>query len=181
MASLGHEVIDIDAPFDASMVGFFNTIWAVKALDSQVPPESEAALRPLTRAWREYGRAQSGEDYTAAMAGLLRCARRALLATESYDVVLTPTLGRRPQPVEHFSEDGDIMVNLRRQGEFSPFCAVYNMTGQPVVTLPVHWTEAGEPIGVSLAGRPFGEAPLISAAAQLEAAFPWADRHPDCW
>jgi amidase len=181
MASLGHDVIEIDAPFDDSIGGFFNTIWSVKALDLPVAPEDEAALRPVTRAWREYGRAQSGADYTAAMAGLLRCARRALLATDSYDIVLTPTLGRLPQLVEHFSEDGDIMLNLRRQGEFSPFAAVYNMTGQPAMTLPLYWTEAGVPIGVSLVGRPFGETTVISAAAQLAAAFPWADRHPDCW
>jgi amidase len=181
MQSLGHDVIEIDAPFDGSVAGFFNTIWGVKALDTQVAADDEALLRPVTRAWREYGRTVSGADYAAAVTGMLRATRRALLLTEGLDIVLTPTLGRPPQLIEHFSEDGDIMENLRRQGEFTPFTAVYNMTGQPAVSLPLHWTEAGVPIGVSLVGQPFGEATLISAAAQLEAAFPWADRHPDCW
>ncbi len=181
MQQLGHDVIDIDPPFDGAVPGFFNTIWGVQSLDRQVAAEDEPRLRPVTRAWREYGRRISGADYAAAVAGLLRATRRALARTDSLDVVLTPTLGRPPQPVGHFSEDGDIMVNLRRQGEFSPFTQVCNMTGQPAVTLPVHWTHDGVPIGVSLVGRLFGEATLIAAAAQLEAAYPWADRHPACW
>ena len=95
--------------------------------------------------------------------------------------MLTPTLGLPPQPAEFFAEDGDVMDNLRRQGEFTPYTGVYNMTGQPAVSLPLHWTADGVPIGVSLIGRPAGEGPLLSLAAQLEAARPWAGHRPACW
>ena len=107
--------------------------------------------------------------------------RRAVVATAGYDALLTPTLGLPPQPAEFFSETGDVMANLRRQGSFTPFTAMYNLTGQPAVSLPLHWTADGVPIGVSLVGRPAGEGPLIALAAQLEAARPWAGRKPACW
>lgn len=55
------------------------------------------------------------------------------------------------------------------------------MTGQPAVSLPLHWTAEGGPIGVSLIGRPAGESTLISLSAQLEQARPWAGRKPACW
>ena len=55
------------------------------------------------------------------------------------------------------------------------------MSGQPAVSVPLHWTEAGLPIGVMLAGRMGDEATLISLSAQLEAARPWQDRHPAIW
>ncbi len=112
---------------------------------------------------------------------MLLLARRSVEATAGYDAVLTPTLGLPPQPVEFFAEDGDVMDNLRRQGSFTPFTSVYNLTGQPAISLPLHWTADGTPIGISLAGRPAGEGPLISLCAQLEAARPWADRMPACW
>jgi amidase len=89
--------------------------------------------------------------------------------------------GPPPQSVEFFAEDREPLDNLRRHGAFTPFTAVYNMTGQPAVSLPLHWTADSVPIGVSLIGRPAGEGPLISLAAQLEAARPWAGRRPSCW
>jgi len=73
------------------------------------------------------------------------------------------------------------MDNLRGQGEFTPFTQMFNMTGQPAVSLPLHWTADGVPIGVSLIGRPAGEGPLIALSAQLEEARPWTGRTPACW
>ena len=55
------------------------------------------------------------------------------------------------------------------------------MSGQPAVSLPLHWNEAGLPIGVMLAGRMGEEGTLISLSAQLEGARPWRDRHPALW
>src|SRR5262249_19478424 len=64
---------------------------------------------------------------------------------------------------------------------FAPYPAVSNVTGQPSVSLPLHWTDGGLPVGVMLSGRMGGEATLISLSAQLEAARPWHDRHPPLW
>ena len=55
------------------------------------------------------------------------------------------------------------------------------MSGQPAVSIPLHWTAAGLPIGIQLVGRPGDETTLVRLAAQLELAAPWLDRHPECW
>jgi amidase len=100
--------------------------------------------------------------------------------------VLSPTLASPPVPVGHFTAGGDPAEDFARQERFTPFTAVYNVTGQPAVSLPLHWTEAAEdrpvlPIGVMLAGRPAQEATLIMLSAQLEDARPWVDRRPPGW
>jgi amidase len=71
--------------------------------------------------------------------------------------------------------------NFERQKRFTPYAAIYNVTGQPAVSVPLYWTDGGLPIGVMLAGRMGDEATLISLSAQLEAARPWRDRHPSLW
>jgi amidase len=58
------------------------------------------------------------------------------------------------------------------------FCAVFNITGQPAISLPVHTTPAGLPVGVQLVAAPFEEGRLLRVAALLEAVAPWADRRP---
>jgi len=80
-------------------------------------------------------------------------------------------------------ETGDPADDFVRQERFTPFTAIYNVTGQPAVTVPMHWSGGDPtlPIGVMLAGRPADEATLISLSAQLEDAVPWVDRHPPGW
>lgn len=58
---------------------------------------------------------------------------------------------------------------------------MWNVTGSPAVSLPLHQTAAGLPVGVMLAARPGEEATLLSLSAQVEAAAPWLDRLPPCW
>ena len=178
LASLGHEVQDIPVPFPPEIGRFFARVWAVLSLGPDLPTDDESLLRPVTRSWREHGRKVTGAQHAAAMAGMQLAARRSVTATAEFDAVLTPTLGLPPQPVGFFAEDGDPRENLRRQTVFTPFTAAYNMTGQPVVNLPLHWTAGGIPIGVSLVGRPASEAPLLALSAQLEAASPWAAPAP---
>jgi amidase len=96
-------------------------------------------------------------------------------------VLLTPTLAQLPLPVGAIFDAVDPARDFERNKTFTPFTAVFNMTGQPAVTLPLHWTEEGIPVGVMLAGPPAGEALLLSLSAAIEAAAPWAARRPACW
>ena len=89
-------------------------------------------------------------------------------------------LAQLPALVGGLRDDDDPAADFAAQKRFTPFTAQYNITGQPAVSLPLHWTDGPVPlpIGVQLVGRPHDEATLVGLAAQLEAASPWADRHP---
>ena len=181
LVELGHEVEDVPPPFDPSLVPYFEILWAVSAAGVPVGAGKEELLKPLTRWLRELGRATPAPRFTGALAVLQLASRRAVERTAGYDAVLTPTLARLPAPVGWFAETGDPAEEFARMVAFTPFTATYNSTGQPAVSVPLHWTPEGLPVGVQLVGRPADEATLLRLSAQLEAARPWRDRHPDLW
>jgi amidase len=185
LESLGHEVIDIAMPMPEAVIPAFETVWAVSAASGPLTAEQETRLRPLTRHLRERGSRISATDYANALALLSFVSRQSISATAQYDAVLTPTLASPPRPIGWFcgtAEDPvDPAEDFERQKRFTPFTAVYNATGQPAASLPLHWSADGLPIGVMLVGRPAGEAALLALSAQLEAAAPWAERHPAMW
>lgn len=178
LASLGHEVEEIDNPLPGGLGEAFATTWAVSALSWPVPEASEPRLRPVSRWWREQGRRRTAGQFQAALSRLQLAGRAVVLATQAYDAVLTPTLALPPQPPDWFLAGGDVAVELARQREFTPFTAVANVTGQPAASLPLHWTGAGLPVGMMLVGRPAGDAALLSLCAQVEAATRWPERVP---
>ncbi len=182
LAELGHEVVDIDPPYDAvELTPSFEVLWSVSAAGVPVPPDRDHLLRPLTRWLRERGKATSATEFTAAMGQLQAATRRGIAATAQYDVLLMPTVAQPPVPVGWFSEIGDPAEEFERMKRFTPWTAVFNMTGQPAVNVPLHWSSAGLPIGIMLVGRPADEGTLISLSSQLEQARPWRDRHPAMW
>ena len=181
LAELGHEVEDIASPFDPSLVPAFETVWSVSAAGIPVDPAREHELRPLSQWLRERGRAATALEHTAALAALQLASRAAVAATSGYDVVLTPTLAQLPAPVGWFTDAGDPRAEFDRMIGWTPFTAVYNTSGQPAVSVPLHWTPEGLPVGVMLVGRPADEATLLRLSAQLEQARPWRDRHPELW
>jgi amidase len=180
LASLGHEVIDMDPPLGPEVVPPFETLWYSMATLVPLDAAQEEVIRPLTRYLRLRGRALSAADLVFAQAFLQITVRGAWPTLNDYDVVLTPTLAQPPAPVGYF-EEVDPPENFERQKRFTPFAAMYNVTGQPSVNLPLYWTGDGLPIGVMLAGKMRAEATLISLSAQVEAARPWRDRHPPLW
>ncbi|TQL99510.1 amidase [Actinoallomurus bryophytorum] len=180
LTELGHEVEELDLPFDETLVPHFETLWAAMATLTPVAPDREERLLPLTRWLRERGKAVTAPELFAAQASLQLAVRLAMPVTNRYDVILHPTLAQPPVPIGYF--DGVTPEeNFERQKRFTPYTSLYNVSGQPAVSVPLHWTKAGLPIGVMLVGRMNAEATLISLSAQLEAARPWADRHPPIW
>jgi amidase len=180
LASLGHEVEDIALPVGPDIVPFFEILWYAYATLTPVAPEQEELLLPLTRYLRERGLAVTTPELLFAQGYLQFVTRIAVAALSAYDAILSPTLALPPRPVGWFDEV-EPAENFERQKRFAPFAAVYNVTGQPAVNVPLHWTAEGLPIGVMLAGRMGDEGTLISLSAQLEQARPWQDRHPPLW
>jgi amidase len=180
LASLGHEVTDIELPFGEDTVDPFITLWYAMATLVPVGPDQVSQLLPLTQYLRGQGMELKAADLLFAQAYLQAVTRGALAVLNQYDAILTPTLASPPVPVGYFDEV-DPAENFERQKRFTPWTALYNSSGQPAVSVPLHWTGAGLPIGVMLAGRMGDEATLISLSAQLEAARPWRDRRPLIW
>ncbi len=180
LASLGHEVEDIPLPLGPDIVPFFEILWYAYATLVPLAPEQEGMLLPLTTYLRGRGLATTASELFFAQAYLQAVVRGSLAVTNAYDAILTPTLALPPRPVGWFDEV-EPAQNFERQKLFTPFTAVYNVSGQPAVSVPLHWTDEGLPIGVMLAGRMGDEGTLISLSAQLEEARPWKDRHPSIW
>ena len=145
-----------------------------------IAPEQEDELLPLTRYLRGRGLKVTASELIFAEAYLQTVTRNALTVLNQYDAFLSPTLASPPVPVGYFDEV-DPAENFERQKRFTPYTALYNISGQPAVNLPLYWNADGLPIGVMLAGRIGDEATLISLSAQVEAARPWRDRHPAIW
>ena len=96
-----------------------------------------------------------------------------------FDLLLTPTLAQPPLPLGALDpEPANPMGAWEKLMGFIPFTPVQNLTGEPAISLPLHWSASGLPIGVQLVA-PWGrEDVLIRIAAQLEQARPWRDRRP---
>ena len=179
--SLGHEVEEIPVPLPPEAVATFETCWAVLTALSVVPPEREALLRPLTRWLSDRGRAVSGPEFGLAIGQLRRYAAGAIEQLAAYDAVLTPTLATPPLPVGALRDDADPARDFAAQKAFTPWTSLWNVTGMPAVSLPLHWTPEGLPVGIMLAGRPAADEQLLSLAAQVEAAVGGFTRTPPGW
>lgn len=184
LTALGHEVEEVPVPWDAYFGGAFMTdfqvLWAAMASAVPVDPARESELSPLNQWLRERARATPVPDLVAAYARLQHGVRSLIAATEGFDALLCPTLASPPVPTGHFTVGGP-QEEFDRMTGFTPFTSVYNVSGQPSISLPLHWSREGLPIGVMLTGRMGGEGTLLSLSAQLESARPWAHRVPPPW
>jgi amidase len=185
----GHEIEEPDMSMLRSldMVEPFLVRWAAgqaQALDQLGmvggAPIGAGDVEPLTWALAEIGRSRNSGEYLAAVGQHQVLARMIAGIHESgFDLLLTPTLGEPPPPLGTFDDSGaDPMVAFERAFLDGCFTAAFNATGQPAISLPLHWSEDGLPIGVQLVAPLGREDLLLRVAAQLEAAVPWADRTP---
>ncbi|MGY1680999.1 amidase [Geodermatophilus sp. SYSU D01176] len=182
LEGLGHEVDDVPPGLlGPHVLGAFERVWSLSGTLLPVPSERVGELRPLTRELRARGLALSAQQAMEALTALRLFARRFVTATAGYDVLLAPVTTMTPRPLGWFDTDGDGAADFERQKRYAAFTAVFNVTGQPAVSVPLHWTADGLPVGTMLVGRPADEVTLIALAAQLEAARPWAHRHPPSW
>ncbi len=188
LSSLGHSVEEVDPPWvGGDLLATFMKLWAVNISAGVVRGAQLTGREPspelvesLTWWLYEQGRALGAIDFALAV-GELQGWSRSIISTlwSSHDVVITPTLAQRPLRIGELDTESDDPAGVfRLSGRFTPHTALFNVSGQPAVSLPLFHGDDGLPTPVQLAGPPAGEAVLLSLAAQLEDARPWADRRP---
>ena len=179
LEGLGHEVVECPVPFPAAQWEAFASVWAVGALGVPLPPEAEVALTPLTRWLREAGRTSTALEYAQALGAIQLLTQQVAEVWDGYDVVLTPTLAQPPAPTGSLRDDADPAADFAAQTRFTPWTSIYNLTGRPAISLPLHTARVDGPespqlpIGVMLGGRFGAEDTLLGVAAALEQIAPW--------
>lgn len=186
-AGLGHAVSEATPRFDhATLVASCLTVLKAGVATAVAAREAELGraagpddLEPVTHAIVRQGRALPATAYVAALAAINREVRRIAAFFGDYDVLLTPTLAQPPAKLGELhghTDDGDGF--LSRLFAYAPFTVPFNATGQPAISLPLHATAGGLPVGVQFVA-PFGaDAVLLRLAAQIEQAAPWPQTAP---
>jgi amidase len=208
LEQLGHDVVEAAPDVDAAGFAraFFTMICGEIAAEITAAERRlgrKARFRDFefsTWALAVLGRRISAADFVAATRSLDAAARRVAPFFADHDVLLTPTLASPAVPHRTLQPRGaeatvmktlgslragrtlnfllSLTPSIDRVYEFIPFTPVFNVTGQPAMSVPLHWTAEGLPVGVQFVGRYGDEATLLRLAGQLERARPWADRVP---
>jgi amidase len=179
LESLGHEIVHLDADlFDAAeLVHFLNLMRSGFGGHLDLDP---AGMEPHNRVAYEGGRSLDSLEYVRSLSSLQLLSRGQLARfDDEFDLLLTPTMAIEPPPV-------GLLAQVHAQPDFPPmeivamaaFTALFNITGQPAVSLPLHVSASGLPVGVQIVAGASRDGQLIRVASQLEAADPWIDRYP---
>ncbi len=158
-------------------------------------------LEPLTWALGLVSRAVSARELASALRLLERCGKAVGRFFTDYDILVTPTVATPPpkigalppSPFEHLQlrlmraigsgrlvKAGRLLERIADSAfEYTPWTPVFNISGQPAMSVPLHWNAAGLPVGVHFVTRPGDEATLLRLAGQLERERPWFDRVPE--
>lgn len=186
LESLGHHVEEKDMAFDAA------TAW--KTYTRMTPVESalnfgrlaavvgrevtEADVEPTTWAIIQSGRARSATDYADDIQALRVFSREIATDLLPYDVYLTPTLTQKPRPLGYWNMSEPDLLAYNAKWTDAVFMFPFNVSSLPAISLPLHWSADGLPIGVQAVGRYGDEATLLALASVLEEAMPWRHRKP---
>lgn len=206
-SDLGHHVEEATPDIPDDYFTWFIVVFLAAVAQEFAFVEEVTGTRPRREeveesTWlcRELGRGFSAAEFSIALERLHRATRRIAPFFETYDLLLTPTLASppvkhgelHPQGVEALLQGAAARLGigrylrhgpLLRQAadrafRFIPFSPIWNVTGQPAVSLPLHWTPDGLPVGVQAVARFGEETTLLSFSAQMEQARPWGDRLP---
>jgi amidase len=184
---LGHEVEEAAPPLNGDEIrGWFTSMWQAGVAQSveevsrvvgRMPSEDE--LEPLTWALYEEGKKVSAATYLSAVSQMHLMSRQVAAFHQQYDLWLTPTLGEPPLPLGSLDAPPDNpLAAFDRAAEWVPYTPLQNATGQPAMSVPLHWNADGLPVGVHFVARFGDEATLFRLAAQLEEARSWAGKRP---
>jgi amidase len=177
LASLGHEVEEAAPAMPGpEALGLFIQVFgpavtlqlSYGALLAGRPPE-EDEIEPLSRAVADLAHDLDSVAYLASVAQLQALARGIVAFFAEYDLLLTPALAERPLRIGDCDGLGEKpLEDLARSGRFTPYTSLFNVTGQPALSIPLGFGDDGLPIAAQLVARPLGEDTLLQVAAQME-------------
>ena len=185
--TLGHTVEEKSFKFDAERIGQANFALTSTSLASDLDARAAATgiaigpdvLEPITLAFYAIGKQVPGTAVAAAQVTMQEVAVAVARFMEDYDVILSPVLATPPAKLGVYSLDKtDFAAWGAAIGAYVPFTGLFNMTGQPSMSVPLAMSENGLPIGSMFSGRYGDEATLLRLAAQLEQAAPWFHHLP---
>ena len=187
LESLGHEVVPAEPTLD--MHGLIVAWSEIVACGTQrtvdaAGPGAEERVERVTRLACELGRTLSGAHYLGCIDTVHAVGRQLARFLVPFDVLLTATLGEPPALLGRFASgrpDGwrsFLEYRLEHVLPYSPYAPLANCTGQPAMSLPLWWNDAGLPVGTQIMGRAGEDDVLLQLAAQLEDAHPWFHRRP---
>lgn len=190
LAGLGHSVEEAwpSVLADETLSQKFMALWSTQmamasngfaaTLGREITPDD---IEPVNWIQADFARNLNAVDYAKALAASYGF-RRDVQAwwSDGWDLLVTPTVASAPPTIGEFEPvAGDPAAQMRRAGEWVVYTPAFNMSGQPAISLPLHWNAAGLPIGVQLVAAYGREDILIQVASQLEAAHPWASHTPN--
>lgn len=189
-ADLGHDLTEARPSFDFekavqawTKVVACGTALSVRQRSAALGREpSPDEIEPSTRGALHYGESISGPDYLNAINTVHATGRAIGRFFGDHDILITATLAEPPARVGRFAMSNPDFLDYRLGPKgiihYSPFTAIFNITGQPAASIPLHWSKDGLPVGVHVVARFGDEATLLQLAAQLEQAQPWFARRP---
>lgn len=190
MEELGHEVVEARPRADhAGMMRAWTAIvacgtasWVAGALAKAGRDLAPGDIEGVARGAVAMARGISGAQYLDAVGAIHAYGRELAAFFVDHDILLSATLAEPPAEIGRFAHDTEDYEDYRlgpgRVFDYSPFCAAFNASGQPAVSLPLHWSPYGLPIGVHFAARFGADETLIALASQIETARPWFGRRP---
>lgn len=189
LAALGHHVeearpeIDYQQFIDATHIIWCANVanWVDQIAQMTGRRVDGDTLEATTLACWEQGRGYKASDLLGALAVSNIICRQAAVFHRDHDLLLTPTVAQQPLPLGTMNAN-DPTLGARGWTEkvfaFCPFTPLFNMTGQPGISLPLHQGKGGLPVGMQLVARFGDESTLIRIARQLEQAHPWPQIAP---
>jgi Asp-tRNA(Asn)/Glu-tRNA(Gln) amidotransferase A subunit family amidase len=187
LEGLGHQVEETEAEYDGIALGNAvktiiggNMMAAVRAHAIRVGREpGEEDLEQVIQQRVALGDSLTATDYATAVQTMHGVGRIVGEFMTEWDAVMTPTVARPPLGIGDLNTNtNDVDTFLKNLYGFIPFTAVFNATGQPAMSVPLHQDADGLPIGIQFAGRFGDEATLFRLAGQLEREHPWSARRP---
>ena len=181
LAAAGHDVTEtaLEVPEMDAFVASFLAVWNTGT--AWTPIDDWDAVEPLNAALRAAAREVDSLTYVEGLRTMQTLAKAVVRPfLEDFDVVVTPTMACLPPPVGAWREgaDADPMVAMLNCYPMAVFTSVFNVTGLPAISLPVHHDDAsGLPVGVQVVAGPWRDDLVFQVATQLEQALPWAHRH----